>query len=673
VSRHRNFPVWAEPDLEFDEPVSQDMMSASTDSPGSNRSSSSTRSSGSPRSRRTGLLSRVKSSDMNTAKLHIIVYFFLAVSTIVTYKVIAKGLIDPALKQAHLTYETEKIRLEQEKLKGQTALELEKVKLQQANLQRYNNLSFYGTVGILGACGLSLIILATGHSRARVKQASVHIARIGQHSTIPIHHDDLQNFYPIAVNLSLAEIQASVSTAHESAYHISRQMIEDITDYTRAIAGKRGMLALNPGHEDLNQFHTPVMTATPTFAELLKNGIVAPGKPLVLGYDRQGQPQYRSLEDLKSVAIAGLQGSGKTLSTGYIVASSVLAYGVQVYVVDPHKNHPESLYTLIKPLENTGYVTIINPFDTPALITALNQMLDRRLAGQELSNPGILLVIDEMARLAKMECFDSLVAFLDRCTEETRKANMTFIGGSHKWTARYFKGRADIRGCMNSMLIHKTKPSQADLLLEDAHDRNLVKHLQRPGDAILATDYAAPTLVSMPFCRREDMKTVADIVQKTYQVAQPPEALMLTTVKADTTESLRDHADVQEQPYRAIPQKPEKPVRPLAQKITKAAKPAKRRKLSDVIPFEIHLKKRKAALQGASDPQHLTVEVILEYLQKRKAQDANFTQTELARQAGMSPGYLSQILNGQKPLSEKYKQKLSQVLFDETQAALTTY
>jgi len=42
---------------------------------------------------------------------------------------------------------------------------------------------------------------------------------------------------------------------------------------------------------------------------------------------------------------------------------------------------------------NTGYVTIINPFDTPALIAALNQTLDRRLAGQEPSNPGILLVM----------------------------------------------------------------------------------------------------------------------------------------------------------------------------------------------------------------------------------------------------------------------------------------
>ena len=99
----------------------------------------------------------------------------------------------------------------------------------------------------------------------------------------------------------------------------------------------------------------------------------------------------------------------------------------------------------------------------------------RRLAGEEPSEPGILLVIDQMARLAKMECFETLMTFLERCTEETRKANMTFIGGSTKWNARHFKGRADIRGCMNSALVHRCKPSQADLLLEDSRDRKLMQ------------------------------------------------------------------------------------------------------------------------------------------------------------------------------------------------------
>jgi len=584
---------------------------------------------------------------MKVAKFQIIVWFFLTVSTIATYKVITTELVDPNLKQARIAYETEKIQLERKQLKRYDALETERLRVKRASLRRENNLSFYGAAGILSACGLSLLILAIGYSRAKVKRASVHTARIGQHSEIPIHQKDLQSFYPIAVNLSLAEIEASVSMAHENAYRISRQMIADITDYTRALAGKRGMLALGAGHPELSHFDVPVLTATPPFADLLRNETIAPGKPLVLGYDRQGQPQYRSLQDLKSMAVAGWQGSGKTLSIGYIVAASVLAYGVHVYIIDPHKHHHESLYSRIQPLESTGHVTVINPFDTPALLDDLNSTLDRRLAGEEASEPGILLVIDELARLAKMDCFDVLVAFLERCTEETRKANITFIGGSHKWTARHFKGRADIRGCMNSMLIHKTKPSQADLLLEDARDKNLVKQLHRPGDAILVTDYDTPTLVSIPFCKREDMKTVADMVKKTYQSVQskaPP--ITLSAQKESESNDLS-----------------EKPVEILVPTTTKTAKQKKRRKLSDVIPFEFHLNKYKAARQAAFDPKQLTVKKIQEQLQKRKAQDASFTQAEAARQAGLSPGHLSKVLRGQRPLSDKYKQKLYNVLF----------
>ena len=609
---------------------------------------------------------------MKRAKLQVIIGFFLTVSTIITYKVITTELVDPGLKEARIAYETEKIQLEQEQLKRYDALEAERFRVKRANLRRENNLSFYGAVGLLSICGLALIILAAGYSRAKVKRASVHTVRIGQHSEIPVHQKDLQNFYPIAVNLSMAEIEASVSTAHENAYRISRQMIADIADYTRAFVGKRGMLALGSGHPaELSQFDTSAITVTPTFAELLNNRIIAPGKPLILGYDRQGQPQTRSLHDLKSLAITGWQGSGKTLSTGYIVASSVLAYGVNAYVIDPHKHHHESLYSLIKPLESTGHVTIINPFDTPALIHELDTILNRRLAGQEPSNPGILLVIDEMARLAKMECFDVLVAFLERCTEETRKANITFIGGSHKWTARHFKGRADIRGCMNSMLIHKTKPSQADLLLEDSHDKNLVKQLHRPGDAILVTDYGAPTLISIPLCKREDMKTVANMIRNTYHAAQT-KGTPITLIAREEQMNLLPKNTKPHQQQHELNDQSEKPVELLSSSTTKTTTSEKRRKPSDVIPFEFHLKKYKAARQVAFDPKQLTVEIIQKQFQKWKTQDANFTQAAVARQAGMSQSYLSKILNGQCPLSDNNKQKLYNVLFASEQPNITT-
>jgi hypothetical protein len=536
---------------------------------------------------------------------------------------------DPNLQEAQLTYETKKIQLKRE------------------NLRRYDTLRYYGMLGLLGAVNVSLLILAAGYARAKLKSSSVHTAHIGKHGSIPVHHKDLQGFYPIAVNLSLAEIESANSASHETAYQISRQMIEDITSYTRAIAGKRGLWPSNSGQSEIAPAALlPAQFITPTFAELLKNGVIAPGKPLVLGYT-QGQPQYRAFKDLKSLAIAGWQGSGKTLSTAYIVASSVLAYGVQAYIVDPHKNHDEGLYALLRPLEKTGHVTVINPFDTPTLIHNLNQTLDRRLAGREPSAPDILLVIDELARLAKMDCFDLLIAFLERCTEETRKANMTFIGGSHKWTARHFKGRADIRGCMNSLLIHKTKPSQADLLLEDSRDKNLVKHLQRPGEAILVTDFDTPIVVSMPLCTRDDMTTVATMVTEAYT------ELNSGVLRLDRERNSQKQTD----DMSAVTSK--KPVIASPLPIPEAKRYPK-----DVIPFDLlRRKKQTVGFRPAFDPKTLTLETIQKQLQKRKQHDPDFTQAELAKQAGLSPGYLSKILRGQRPLSGKNKQRLGNVLF----------
>jgi hypothetical protein len=227
---------------------------------------------------------------------------------------------------------------------------------------------------------------------------------------------------------------------------------------------------------------------------------------------------------------------------GYLIASTALAYGMKVYAIDPHKGHEKGLYALIQPLTETELVEAINPFDTPAFLKSLSATLDRRLRGDESSARGILLVIDELARMAKMDCFEALVTFLERCTEETRKANITFIGGSPKWTARHFKGRADIRGCMNSALIHKCKPSQADLLLEDSKEKKLVEHLQRPGDAILVTDFAGTRQVSMPFCSRQDMETVAKMI------GDRRESLALESGGLNQVNQTENQADSERQP-----------------------------------------------------------------------------------------------------------------------------
>jgi hypothetical protein len=145
--------------------------------------------------------------------------------------------------------------------------------------------------------------------------------------------------------------------------------------------------------------------------------------------------------------------------------------------------------------------------------------------------------------MAKTEYFDDLLQLLERCTEETRKANITFLGGSPKWTARHFKGRADIRGCMNTMLVHKTKPSQADLLLEDSQDKKLVKQLHNPGEAVLA-DINGTKLTKIPFCTRQDMEVVAHKISQ-----QPPIEIQSKPVDAKSPEQFpaQDAQDVPQQ------------------------------------------------------------------------------------------------------------------------------
>ncbi len=562
--------------------------------------------------------------------------------------------------------------------KAQLSYELEKLQLRQNNLKRYDSLKYYGIVLAIGVVNLSLMIIAGAHARAKMKNASVHTAQIGERGAIPVHYKNLKEFYPIAANLSLAEIEAAAGNAHENAYQISRRMIEDVTGYTRAIAGKRGTANPHgrPGQTEQLQNVLAAVATVPDFSELLSHGIAAPGKPLVMGF-HQGQAQYRSLQDLKSLAVAGWQGSGKTMSTAYIVAASVLAYDVHVYIVDPHKNHAEGLYTQIKPLENTGHVTVINPFDTPTLIRNLNKTLDRRLAGQEASEPGILLVIDELARLAKMECFDVLMTFLERCTEETRKANITFIGGSHKWTARHFKGRADIRGCMNSMLIHKTKPSQADLLLEDSQDKHLVKQIERAGEAILATDFSSPVLVSMPRCTAKDMERVAEIVQKTSTVtilktAEPDRAFEPYQSPEKTGKKQKNahpsHAALPESRQNGTSEtekKADQKTPPPQDVVPKFAELEPEEYPKDVIPFSRLRKNRKTGHSPSFHPSRITLEQIQEQFRKRQDQDAGFTQKELARRVGLSVGHLGNILREKRPLTPQNKIKLYTVLFSK--------
>lgn len=278
----------------------------------------------------------------------------------------------------------------------------------------------------------------------------------------------------------------------------------------------------------------------PSFRELLDRGEIAEGKPLTMGFAPDGQPQHRTLEDIKALTVAGWQGSGKTLSTAYLVSCLLLQYqNSRGWVIDPHQNHEKGLGNYLAPYAASGRLTIVNPFEIRNVVDFLNTRLDNRLNGVEPSDPLLFLVIDELSRLGKSDVFkEHLKPFLDRCTEEIRKANILFIGGGQKWQARYFNGDASFRQSVPSMLMHKIKPSQAALLFEDAEEKKLVKQLAQPGSALLATSHDTdPCITQMPLITRQDIYMVSQRLVSNGGAVQIHEEASTPVDTADTQDT----------------------------------------------------------------------------------------------------------------------------------------
>lgn len=322
--------------------------------------------------------------------------------------------------------------------------------------------------------------------------------------------------------LAVQERKAMVE-AFAYAESVTKERVDQMIDAVKA---------LKPGRETVNISNAPALPAAtqqavnvPTFAELFSAGEIGEGQPLFMGVTRDGKPQRRTIADLKAVSVAGQQGAGKTASMAYLITSTLLMSDeAEAYVIDPHWKHPEGLGAMIQPLEQTGRLHLINPIDLAATIDALDARLDRRLAGQESSAAPVVFAADELAKLAKSPMFaEKLLPFVERFTEETRKVNFVGLFGSQKWNARHFGNKADIRATIPSLLVHKIKPSQADLLLEDKENAKLMKRVSLPGQALMATSHDAdPSVITVPLITRKDVEDVARMLSVNLRETTQP-------------------------------------------------------------------------------------------------------------------------------------------------------
>ena len=428
---------------------------------------------------------------MKKYQFALLFWFFLIIATIVIFRSLTKPAVAPALAAKHM------------------AVEQARLDLQLQHLARNDAALFYGSLAFAGMLSLSVVIVAVGIHRERVKKASVHIYEIGQ-SKVVIHERDLSVAWQIVTGLTNAEELKAINGGLDKALQLYSVMADVQSRQIQALFGKRGLPpALPPVETAALPAASPSESASPvpTFQHLLAAGRIAAGQPLIIGFRENGVPRTGSWQDLFSNATGGQSGSGKTNTLRSLIGQSLLQ-GVHFWVIDFHYPHADSLlFTLggVRELAQVRYAH--NHTEFTAILNEVNLTIDRRLAGQEPSTPIRVLCIDEVLRVVKNCAYAEDI--IERIGTEGRKAQVYGIFSAQSWKADRVDSTA--RDNLTSIFAHYMKPNQAKPLLQDGEE---VKHLKRlrPGQMMFYPVAGDSERLTVPFCTSADMATIANLV-----------------------------------------------------------------------------------------------------------------------------------------------------------------
>jgi hypothetical protein len=266
---------------------------------------------------------------------------------------------------------------------------------------------------------------------------------------VPVH--DLQVVAPAA-------LAAYHGTQHAAA---SRQLVPASLNYAphynhRSDAGGTvGALVDEPAGE--------LAAPVPSVAQLLTQGRIGRGNPMLLGYDAAtGQPIHGDWRDLYSTAIGGLSGSGKSWTATFLAAQAAL-FGSRIVLLDPHADNAESLASRLAPLRSRFLCDVaVSPKEMRAAVALVAEEHQRRVTRKQ---PGEswLFIADEFSALQRGELAEPLAALAEALGQEGRKLGMYGMFAGQVWSASR-SGGTELRDSLASAYMHRLRPAQARML-----------------------------------------------------------------------------------------------------------------------------------------------------------------------------------------------------------------
>lgn len=258
----------------------------------------------------------------------------------------------------------------------------------------------------------------------------------------------------------------------------------------------------------------------PSLARLLAWGDIGPGKPLLLGYTRDAgnllQPITATMKDAYSIAVAGVPGSGKTVTTAYLAAQTALQ-GAKLLVVDPHADAQGSLAEMLLCLRPA---LLDPPATDEADILRVLQVARDEIARRKQGATGApwVLVADEWTSLMRRaRVSDLLAGLVELVAQEGRKLGVNLLVAGQVWTVDA-AGGSPLRDAIASAIVHRSKPQQARALIPTA-GKEVAK--LPPGEGLLYRTNGDLVDVLIPMTTRADLEQVARMLPAPAPARQP--------------------------------------------------------------------------------------------------------------------------------------------------------
>ena len=372
--------------------------------------------------------------------------------------------------------------------------------------QQIRDIRFYGAVkqafAVLIPCGLLLsgVIVSIGFARRR----AVFVARIGEHSEFPVHYSQIRRG-------ALAQQLTALVTAEQlkqSNAGIDKAMALYVTLADMQVKALRAA-----PHSALPAVAAPAIidapaAAAPSFADLLHSGAFRSGQ-ILLGYDAAAAPVYLRLTDFVSASVGGGSGSGKTSKLRFLCAQ-LIAQGVRVSLLDAHAGNDQSLVSSLGELSARENVTVYSPIETRDAVQAMLSEIQGVIDAGTPCEPPRVYVLDELRPLN--HACDRVELLMDKLANEGRKYQCYGVFSSQTWEARMFSqmGSAARDACVLKMAANMPR-EQARILFKDGEMARTVSRLRKP--EMFANSMTFSGVVTVPFCSREDMAAVNEMVK----------------------------------------------------------------------------------------------------------------------------------------------------------------